>query len=117
MHCNLASFLDSHAPSFFISDESWEHEDLGIYLAVDPCSCSCRYKPLVHIVYPVLFVSPISTYTHMHTVLGGSTVIVTDSWIVLSSVHTVNIIHQRDAVLKLVPSNTASSLVHTHKIH
>ena len=46
---------------------------------------------------------------HTHTVLGGSTVIVTDSWIILSSVHTVNIIHQRDAVLKLVPLNSPSS--------
>ncbi len=34
--------------------------------------------------------------------LGGSTVIVTDSWIIQCNVHSVNLIHQRDAVLKYV---------------
>lgn len=34
--------------------------------------------------------------------LGGSLLVVTDSWIIKCNVHTVNIIHQRDAVLKLV---------------
>ena len=32
--------------------------------------------------------------------LGGSVVIVTDSWIIQTNVHSVNVIHQRDAVLK-----------------
>ena len=32
--------------------------------------------------------------------LGGTVVIVTDSWIIQSNVHSVDIIHQRDAVLK-----------------
>jgi len=55
--------------------------------------------------------SPLPFLTHTHTltpplystpppVLGGSIVVVTDSWIVQSNVHTVNIIHQRDSVLK-----------------
>ena len=34
--------------------------------------------------------------------LGGSVVIVTDSWILQTNVHSVDIIHQRDAVLQLV---------------
>lgn len=34
--------------------------------------------------------------------LGGTLLVVTDSWIIKCNVHTVNIIHQRDAVLKLV---------------
>ena len=34
--------------------------------------------------------------------LGSTVLVVTDSWIIKSNVHTVNIIHQRDAVLKLV---------------
>ena len=61
---------------------------------------------------PLLYTSSPHAHTHTHThtltpplystppVLGGSTVIVTDSWIVQSNVHTVNIIHQRDSVLK-----------------
>ena len=32
--------------------------------------------------------------------LGGSVVIVTDSWILQTNVHSVDIIHQRDAVLQ-----------------
>ena len=32
--------------------------------------------------------------------LGGRVVIVTDSWIIQTNVHSVNVIHQRDAVLK-----------------
>ena len=34
--------------------------------------------------------------------LGSTVLVVTDSWIIQSNVHTVNIIHQRDAVLKSV---------------
>ncbi len=34
--------------------------------------------------------------------LGGTLLVVTDSWIIKCNVHTVSIIHQRDAVLKLV---------------
>ena len=33
--------------------------------------------------------------------LGGTLLVVTDSWIIKCNVHSVNIIHQRDAVLKL----------------
>ena len=32
--------------------------------------------------------------------LGGSTVVVTDSWILQCNVHSVDLLHQRDAVLK-----------------
>ena len=32
--------------------------------------------------------------------LGGSVVVVTDSWLVQTNVHSVDVIHQRDAVLK-----------------
>ena len=32
--------------------------------------------------------------------LGGSVVIVTDSWILQTNVHSVDIVHQRDAVLQ-----------------
>ena len=32
--------------------------------------------------------------------LGGTTVIITDSWIIQCNVHSVDIIHQQDAVLK-----------------
>ena len=32
--------------------------------------------------------------------LGGSTLVVTDSWILHCNVHTINVLHQRDAVLK-----------------
>ena len=32
--------------------------------------------------------------------LGGSVVIVTDSWIIQTNVHSVDLIHQRDAVLQ-----------------
>ena len=34
--------------------------------------------------------------------LGGSVVVVTDSWIFQCNLHTVDVIHQRDAVLKYV---------------
>lgn len=37
--------------------------------------------------------------------LGGTLLVVTDSWIIKCNVHTINIIHQRDAVLKLVVIN------------
>ena len=42
--------------------------------------------------------------------LGSTLLVVTDSWIIKCNVHTVNIIHQRDAVLKLVSDNTVESL-------
>ncbi len=34
------------------------------------------------------------------SVLGSTTVVVTDSWILQCNVHSVDLIHQRDAVLK-----------------
>ena len=34
------------------------------------------------------------------TELGGTLLVVTESWIIKCNMHTVNIIHQRDAVLK-----------------
>jgi hypothetical protein len=34
--------------------------------------------------------------------LGGSTVIATDSWIIQCNLHTIDILQQRDAVLKYV---------------
>ncbi|XP_064383296.1 transmembrane protein 129-like [Halichondria panicea] len=37
--------------------------------------------------------------------LGGSTVIVTDSWIIQCNVHSVNLIHQRDAVLNVAAAD------------
>ena len=41
--------------------------------------------------------------------LGGTLLVVTDSWIIKCNVHTVNIIHQRDAVLKLVSEESQVS--------
>ena len=41
--------------------------------------------------------------------LGGTLLVVTDSWIIKCNVHTVNIIHQRDAVLKLVSEESRVS--------
>jgi hypothetical protein len=40
--------------------------------------------------------------------LGGSVVIVTDSWIIQTNVHSVNVIHQRDAVLNVSSSHEHS---------
>ena len=34
--------------------------------------------------------------------LGGSTVVVTDSWIIQCNLHSIHILHQRDATLKYV---------------
>ena len=34
--------------------------------------------------------------------LGGSTVVVTDSWIIQCNLHSIDILHQRDALLKYI---------------
>ena len=71
---------------------------LSIPPITDPCNCGlCTCRRVAGSVN--------AEFLHIDkflSQLGGCTVIVTDSWIIQCNMHSVNIIHQRDAVLKCV---------------